>query len=197
MSLLVAAVVATRFDVGLSTWWASKPLPRELRTLLRFGETFGHFYGAAAIVLSVAIVCRSARLGLRLGWVVAAGGLAANVVKLLVGRQRPYALTESFQDSALPGFISWLPAWLQDSFEYGHAIQSFPSGHTATAAGLAFGLSRIWPHASPWFAFLACVVAVQRMESGAHFLSDVLAGGAVGLTAAYLASLSVRLRGAK
>ncbi len=54
--------------------------------------------------------------------------------------------------------------------------RSFPSGHAATAWGLAMGLSLAFPRASWIFGMLAISASVQRLTSGAHFPSDVLAG---------------------
>lgn len=188
VALLLAAVVATRKDIQIAQWLASQSFPSDVNTIFRLAETFGHFYGVLAIVISIAIVRRSWRDGVQLGLIVGAAGIAANLIKLMVGRQRPYALSQAFSDEALPGFVGWFPAWLQDSIPWGHALQSFPSGHTAAAAALAYGLSRLWPHASPWFVILAALAAGQRMVAAAHFLSDVLVGAAVGVTSAYLAA---------
>ncbi|MGR6973772.1 phosphatase PAP2 family protein [Streptomyces cynarae] len=62
---------------------------------------------------------------------------------------------------------------------------SFPSGHSASAAAFATGValeSRGWGAA---VAPLATAVAVSRVYTGVHFPSDVLAGAALGVGAAY------------
>ncbi|MFD9466756.1 bifunctional phosphatase PAP2/diacylglycerol kinase family protein [Streptomyces sp. NPDC060027] len=62
---------------------------------------------------------------------------------------------------------------------------SFPSGHAASAAALATGValeSRGWGAA---VAPLAAAVALSRVYTGVHFPSDVLAGAALGVGAAY------------
>ncbi|MGI5135792.1 bifunctional phosphatase PAP2/diacylglycerol kinase family protein [Streptomyces sp. CA-106110] len=62
---------------------------------------------------------------------------------------------------------------------------SFPSGHSASAAAFAAGValeSRGW---GAVVAPLAAAVAVSRVYTGVHFPSDVLAGAALGVGAAY------------
>ncbi|MDX6362120.1 MAG: hypothetical protein QOC85_1123 [Streptomyces sp.] len=63
---------------------------------------------------------------------------------------------------------------------------SFPSGHSASAAAFATGValeSRGWGAA---VAPVAAAVALSRVYTGVHFPSDVLAGAALGVGAAYV-----------
>ena len=60
-------------------------------------------------------------------------------------------------------------------------ILVFPSSHAAIAAGIAGALSAIWPAHRRMFLGLAVMVAASRFIIGAHHLSDVLLGCAVGL----------------
>lgn len=57
---------------------------------------------------------------------------------------------------------------------------SFPSGHTAGAVAVGRALVREYPSAAPAAAAAVAVVAAIQPFSGAHFPSDVAAGGAVG-----------------
>lgn len=57
---------------------------------------------------------------------------------------------------------------------------TFPSGHSASAAAFATGASLACPSAAPVLIPLAAGVAYSRMHTGAHWLSDVLAGSALG-----------------
>ena len=54
---------------------------------------------------------------------------------------------------------------------------SFPSGHTAAVAALATALWCLWPRHVLFYIALASVVAASRVVTGAHYLSDVVAGG--------------------
>ena len=111
-------------------------------------------------------------------------GLAADGVKMLIARARPHHF--DFLGSVWSSFGPWLPLG-----SLGSASQSFPSAHTATAVGLAIALICIYPAARGLFCVLPLLVAYQRMDSGAHFLSDVLCGAAVGCL---VAALTLRFR---
>jgi len=112
----------------------------------------------------------------------AAGG-AANLVKLLVVRTRPNDLSPWFHGSVWKtfDFEHWLPL-----INHTSASQSFPSGHTAVAAGLAAAMIWAYPQGRRVFVALAVLVGCQRIVSGAHFPSDVLAAAAVGCLASSL-----------
>jgi membrane-associated phospholipid phosphatase len=71
---------------------------------------------------------------------------------------------------------------------YINHVQSFPSGHTATAFATALVLSsvmrkRAWAAALPLLAFL---VAYSRVYLAQHFVSDVLGGMLIGIITALL-----------
>jgi membrane-associated phospholipid phosphatase len=83
-------------------------------------------------------------------------------------------------------FGPWLPLG-----SLGSPNQSFPSAHTATAMGLAIALMVVYPRARWLFCLAPVLVAYQRMDSGAHFLSDVLCGAAVGCI---VAAITLRAR---
>jgi membrane-associated phospholipid phosphatase len=93
-------------------------------------------------------------------------GLAATILRVLFGRTRPLA-------HAAQGFYGvWHDGhWILGKFEF----SSFPSGHAATAAGLA---AAAWLVHRGWGA-LAAVYALavmwSRMALQCHHLSDVLA----------------------
>ncbi|MEU2393437.1 phosphatase PAP2 family protein [Streptomyces sp. NPDC007369] len=63
---------------------------------------------------------------------------------------------------------------------------SFPSGHTAAAVAFTAAVIPSWPTAGIACAVPAAMVAVERVQSGAHYPSDVAAGAAVGLLTAHL-----------
>jgi membrane-associated phospholipid phosphatase len=62
---------------------------------------------------------------------------------------------------------------------------SFPSGHTATAFAAATFMAKEYGHISKWYSIgaysVATGVGVMRMMNNRHWISDVLAGAAVGI----------------
>jgi membrane-associated phospholipid phosphatase len=97
---------------------------------------------------------------------VALAGLAADVLKVLVGRSRPRVL---FTQGA---YDLW-PLQLDANY------QSFPSGHAAIVAAAGLTLAVIAPRYRLQFLTAALVVALTRVVIVAHFLSDVVAGAAL------------------
>ncbi|MFF4343057.1 phosphatase PAP2 family protein [Kitasatospora sp. NPDC001540] len=95
--------------------------------------------------------------------------LSNGIAKHLVHRRRPPARLLRPEDvHARPG------------------SSSFPSGHAAAAAAFAAATLR---HSLPWGAAAsaaALTVATARVHTGAHYPSDVAAGGALGVAAAAL-----------
>jgi len=119
---------------------------------------------------------RRARAALDLVWLrlaflfvaIAGTGLTANVVKRLIGRIRPHHL----DGSAILQF---------DPFAWKAAAASFPSGHATTAWCVAVGLGLMLGRKSyPTLAVCAVLVCASRVVLGAHFVSDVIAGGLFG-----------------
>jgi undecaprenyl-diphosphatase len=98
--------------------------------------------------------------------VLAGNSAIVNLIKVVVGRARPDV-------SVLVGFSG----------------QSFPSGHSAAAAAcwgaVALLVARRWPRSARSAAYgaaaaIAVGVACSRVFLGVHWLSDVIAGLAVG-----------------
>ena len=57
---------------------------------------------------------------------------------------------------------------------------SFPSGHTITAFAVALSLLHFYPTLTVGLLFCALSIAASRILLGMHFLSDVVAGAAIG-----------------
>jgi membrane-associated phospholipid phosphatase len=171
---LVAEMVTSktglyRLDASAAAWGAEHASPTSTRVL-----TLVTWLGATVTVLSVTVLLgvlewverrRLAVLAF-LVMVVAGQNLIANLVKVLVDRERPPVphLAPS------SGF-------------------SFPSGHTAAAAAtwaavaLVLGRGRPLP-VKAWLgvgaAVLTVAVAASRVLLGVHWLTDVIGGAALG-----------------
>jgi len=178
---LLLAVPAFWLDGTVASNGDGDVLPGDVRRLVSWSEMFAHGLGVVVIAGAVFALDRARRplLGRALACAFGAG-LLANVVKVLVARERPhhFDLTQAIGES----FVGWLPPLTVT--DWSHAVQSFPSAHTATAIGFAVGLSRLYPRARWLLAACALLASYQRIAAGAHFLSDVLAGAAVGFLAA-------------
>jgi membrane-associated phospholipid phosphatase len=107
-------------------------------------------------------------------------GFAANALKLSVCRLRPAYFAEHMPVSILDTWIGALPNVFSIRANLGtYFASSFPSGHAATAFGLAIGLSWLYPAGRvPFFTF-AALASLQRITNGAHWLSDTLIGVAL------------------
>lgn len=71
---------------------------------------------------------------------------------------------------------------------------SFPSGHSASAAAFATGVALESPRVGLAVAPFAVGVAYSRLHTGAHWLSDVIGGAALGAGVAWLGALIVKPR---
>ena len=69
---------------------------------------------------------------------------------------------------------------------------SMPSGHASTAFGAAVAVGLVHPRLRWPLLTLAALVAISRVWLGVHFLSDVLAGAALGTAVAVGAWLAAR-----
>jgi undecaprenyl-diphosphatase len=71
---------------------------------------------------------------------------------------------------------------------------SFPSGHSASAAAFVTGVALESPRSAAVVAPLAAGVAYSRVHVGAHWLSDVVGGVAIGAAVALLGRLVLPVR---
>lgn len=178
--LTVLALVAFPFDLAISDWFKLHPLRGDPQRVVNLLEAFGFGPTAFVVMLTAAFIDRRGwRVLPRLTLGTYAAGSLANLGKIIVARWRPN--TAHVPNGVRDSFISWFPwIWpdeLPTPWNSGYA--SFPSGHSATAVGLALSLSIFYPKATWWFVFLAGMTMLQRVASRAHYPSDTLAGAAL------------------
>jgi membrane-associated phospholipid phosphatase len=109
----------------------------------------------------------------------AAAGLAAELLKLVIARERPAILDDGvlvYQGHVFRGLFS--------GFADGSNL-GLPSSHAATAFGGAFALAMLAPPLAPLALLLAAGCGLTRMLTGAHFATDVYAGIVLGFAAAW------------
>jgi membrane-associated phospholipid phosphatase len=169
-----SGVAALAVDVPLATWIRAGNCPGPIQKLLTVSEVFGHGLGVVFVVLVIGVLDPWHRYAIPRILAAAFGsGLLANLLKLLVARARPNSF--DLHGSGLDTFLQWFPL-----LDGGTAQQSFPSSHTATAAGLTIVLSYFYPRGRWLFPALAVLAGGQRLVDQFHFLSDTLWGAAVG-----------------
>jgi undecaprenyl-diphosphatase len=93
-----------------------------------------------------------------------------SVLKRVAVRKRPCAMQA----------FTWFQKLPPDHF-------SFPSGHSLTAFAVTVPLSLYYPSYMYGLYFCAASIATSRVMLGMHFLSDVVAGSAIGAGIGYMA----------
>ncbi|MET7696460.1 phosphatase PAP2 family protein [Streptomyces sp. NPDC005485] len=145
--------------------------------------------GAARVLSAVEESAESTKL-----WCAAAGAMvwlggwrgrkaaAAGLGALVVAQLASNGLCKQLADRPRPP-AEWIP---HDEVEDRPDSSSFPSGHAAAAIAFTTAVAPAWPAAGALCAVPAAMVAVERVQSGAHYPSDVAAGAAIGLASAWL-----------
>jgi membrane-associated phospholipid phosphatase len=127
----------------------------------------------------------------------AGAGLCAEVLKLVIGRERPATIE----------VVDGVEALVYQGYQFRGLFSGFldgsnlglPCSHAAVAAGGAFALGLALP-ARWWGAGLAAVVlaagcGVTRVLTGAHFAGDVYAGLVLGLMLSVWLGRAMGVRG--
>jgi membrane-associated phospholipid phosphatase len=131
-------------------------------------------YAAAGAVIATGLVMRDERT-IRAGTRVLAAHLLATalrgIVKRLVDRTRPDAAARRGEYELTPG----------ERFE--SDFNSFPSGHTAGAVAAARALGRHYPGSHHAWLGLASAASAAQIFRSKHYVTDVVAGAAIGLVA--------------
>lgn len=112
---------------------------------------------------------------------VAVSGIIANLSKYIIGRARPKLFVED--GSFAFDFWSWNADWA-----------SFPSGHATTGMALGVALALLFPRLAWVYLCLGFWIAASRPLIGVHYPSDMLAGGLLGGTTAWLLARALAQR---
>jgi membrane-associated phospholipid phosphatase len=157
---------------------ANRGLRRAASTFRFFGGPGPYLIGSGLYVIGrVGHVHRAAELALHGTEAVVVAQGVSGVMKLTLGRARPYTSADTNPRNF--GFGRGLK---------GGAYQSFPSGHStaafAVAAAVSTETSAWWPHTRWIFGPIlyggATLVGLSRIYDDKHWASDVVMGAAVG-----------------
>ncbi|HJS45068.1 MAG TPA: phosphatase PAP2 family protein [Rhizomicrobium sp.] len=159
----------------------SAPMHKVLDSITHYAKA-GHWLAAAILALIVAAGMRhygvlaeeaTQLVNYSLAFIASLtmGSAVLHLIKLVLGRRRP-------RDDMEMGLYGFTPLAFNSDYN------SFPSGHALTICCVAVIFTCVWPNWWPaWFS-VAALLGVTRALLTAHFLSDVLIGGGIGLIAA-------------
>ncbi|MEM0924784.1 MAG: phosphatase PAP2 family protein [Planctomycetota bacterium] len=184
--LLLSVPMITLVDISIARWFASDPLPRELRSALELMLVFSHGSGVFLILFGIFLMAPYCRWHLpRLTTLAIGAGAIATLGKMFVLRPRPTGLNLDLAsiDSAWLWAFDWT---LSQVATFDASTRAFPSGNMATATALTVGLWAVLPRGRLLFLMILAGTFLQRMACGAHFPGDVIGGAGFGLVWAYV-----------
>ena len=184
-ALLSTAGIATAYSLDHRVWraWSDSagPTHRAGDAVSRVGDlrVIGPALIASYAFGKVARLPGASSASARIGASVLGAGAASQLVKIAAGRSRP---DHSPGDS--------------DDFSPFSGADAFPSGHTTVMFAFASALSEEsrsrWV---PWLTYpAAAAVGIARIADDRHWLSDVVAGAALGTWAGRELDLSLQRR---
>ena len=185
--LLLAAILPFfLIDQSITVWIKEfKNANPGMAQFLRYPDTAAYYMGhGTPLITAGALLYLAGRywrhekirlIGLRLFWGFICSGAALQVIKHLLGRARP-RITDQ---------LLFIGPSIRGSYD------SFPSGHAALAACLAYTLSSYFPGYRILFWAYALFVMIGRVDSASHFTADVLGGALVGIIVARLAEKKI------
>ena len=188
-SLAALAVLVVPLDAAVSGWFEGHRPGGDLRRELEALQQFGQF--AVSVVIAATIFVMDRRRARRLlDWVAGAliSMVAVTVMKGMTGRPRP-GLHDAYHLTGPAGLYPVASGGaggaggagggyrMESPWLSGYDLASLPSRHACFAVLAAVFLAGMYPRLRPVVAGLAVIVMSARVVLGAHYLSDVLAGG--------------------
>ncbi len=152
------------------------------RAYTDFGKSKWYLWPSGLMIVALALAARNATIPSRLRVkiahagnklmfffvAIAVSGIVTDIIKPILGRARPVELLRE----NIYGF---------HPFSFHAAWNSMPSGHATTAFALAAILCIQLPRWRFLWLALGLVLAISRIVVDAHYISDVVAGAAVGI----------------
>ncbi|MDD6648891.1 MAG: phosphatase PAP2 family protein [Subdoligranulum variabile] len=159
-------------------WFNARPAAKKVLWAVSIGAVAAVYLLYLGLLSWLAWHAMWAQLGVTVV-VPAAAFVVGTALRAAIDRPRPYTKY---------GFVPLFPK--------NKTGQSMPSRHCFSAAAIAAAVWYVLPPLGAVLAVLAAVIAVSRVITGVHFVSDVLAGLAFGLVfavagrVAYIAAAS-------
>lgn len=189
-------LAATAALVTLSYVWLDRPialLAHEELSRFKFFEYLTHipeWFTPLAIVAFAALGLRglSGRALSRWQTVALLTGVSF-VVAEMIKNQLKYAFGRTWQET----WINNNPSFIRDGafgfnpFHGGAGFSAFPSGHTTAVCAVASVLWICYPRYRVLYAAVVIAVGVGLVGANFHFLSDIIAGAFLGISAGWLA----------
>ncbi len=180
--LIVFSLLSIRF-VDRQLLFALQQLPGSIvqifEVITKAGVSTAYIVGSAALFVLFQWVLKKKHLANKALLVLLSVSMAGAInafFKFFFGRYRPKALVEE----GLYGFTF---------FKADYIFNSFPSGHSNTAAAAMVALSLIFPRYRFLFLAFAFLIIFSRLALGVHYLSDVVWGAYLGgMTALWLST---------
>ena len=185
-----ALAVAPLFDRQVAQWvHDARPLDKH-DWWVRVIRLPGNFVFVACVAAALALFHRRWQAAVPLLLSGPIVGLVYLSIKWLVGRRRPVIVIAPFAFHPLIHGVRGL---------FGaESGLSFPSGDATMAFAAAGCLAAVLPRWTAAFFAAAALVAAERVLENAHYVSDVIAGGGLGVLCALVAlRLAGRLSGRK
>ena len=177
--------------ITVSYYWIDRPVAyfvhNELRgyrdifdVATRLPKLIGPFVTACTLVLGVRAVTRRRLTEIQTAIVLSALSLAVsdapeNWLKFAFGRTWPETWV---QDS--PSLIHFNP------FHGGPGFAAFPSGHMVAICAIMSVFWVMWARFRPIYAICIATVFIGELGANYHFVSDLVAGGFLGFSVAWL-----------
>lgn len=160
-------------DRPVALWLHTNTTP-PVRAVASFLEELGkaHWFLVTNLVVIAATWRGSRRTAAHHGAFflsIAASGIMANIVKVIVCRARPPLLFDE-------GVFGFFPLTWHTDFLH----TSFPSGHATTGLAIAVAGSLTHPRKAWLFWTIGLAIAIGRVVYTVHYVSDVVAGGLLG-----------------
>jgi membrane-associated phospholipid phosphatase len=187
--------VGTVVMVAISYLWLDRPIALFAHAQLQGIDLFGKltYVPDALIPAGIVVVMVAALRGLTerplsrfltvllvSGVSLAVAVLAKDELKLMFGRTWPETWVRNNPSFIRDGVFGFFP------FHGGPGYSAFPSGHTTVICTVMTVLWLCYPRFRALYALAMAAVAVGLVGANFHFLSDVIAGAFLGISAGWL-----------